>query len=57
MTPFVKRKEKPKPPEKPPYAKAPKSRCIPSDDPKPRVNVDYRKPPKQLVEKRKRKKV
>ena len=57
MTPFVKRKEKPKPPEKPPYATAPKLRWIPSDDPKPRVNVDYKKPPKQLVEKRRRKKV
>lgn len=57
MTPFVQRKEKPKAPEKPPYATAPKSRFIPSDDPKPRVNVDYKKPPKQLVEKRKHKKL
>ena len=56
-TPFLQRKpsnvgqkkDKPKAPDKPPYATAPLSRNIPDDDPKPRVNADYKKPPKQLV--------
>ena len=39
--------------EKPPYATAPLSMNIPYDDLKPRMNVDYQKPPKQLVERRK----
>lgn len=64
MIPFVKRKvsdvgqsdQKPKPLEKPAYATAPRSRWIPSNDPKPRVNVEYKKPPNQLIERRKRKK-
>jgi hypothetical protein len=48
-TPFLQRREKPKAPDKPPYAIAPLSRNIPDDDPKPRVNADYKKPPKQLI--------
>lgn len=59
--PFLKRrasdigqkKDKPKAPDKPPYATAPRSRNIPNDDPKPRVNVAYNKPPKQFLERRK----
>ena len=58
-TPFLKHKpsnvgqkqDKPKVPDKPPYATAPRSRNIPDDDPKPRVNADYKKPPKQLMAK------
>jgi len=34
--------------EKPPYALAQRSRHIPDDDPKPRVNVAYRTAPLQL---------
>lgn len=48
------KKDKPTATEKPPYATAPRSRNIPDDDPKPRVNADYRKPPKQFLERRKR---
>ena len=36
--------------EKPPVAKPLRSRWIPDDDPKPRVNVNYRKVLKQFVE-------
>ena len=50
-------KQKPHRPEKPPYALAPRLRNIPDDDPKPRVNTDYRKPPKQLMGRRKTKKI
>ena len=61
-TSFLKRKSsdigqkqnKPKAPEKPPYATAPRSRNIPDDDLKPRVNADYKKPPKQFMGRRKR---
>ena len=56
-TPFLQRRQKPKAPEKPPYAIAPRSRNIPDDDPKPRVNADYKKPPKQLMGRRKRKRL
>ena len=35
--------------EKPPAAKALPSRWIPPDDPKPRVNVGYRKVPRQFI--------
>ena len=62
-TPFLQRKpsnvgqkkDKPKAPDKPPYATAPRSRNIPDDDPKPRVNADYKKPPKQLMGRRRSK--
>ena len=36
--------------EKPPAAKPLRSRWLPNDDPKPRVNVNYRKVLKQFVE-------
>ena len=57
-TPFLQRRtsivgqkqDKPKALDKPPYATAPRSRNIPDDDPKPRVNANYKKPPKQLME-------
>ena len=39
---------------KPPYAKAPPSRHIPSDDPKPRVNTAYNKVPKAFLPRRRR---
>ena len=45
------KKDKPKAPEKPPYAIAPRSMNIPDYDPKPRVNADYKRPPKQLMKK------
>ena len=41
--------------EKPPAAKPLRSRWIPDDDPKPRVNVNYRKVPRQFIERQKRK--
>ena len=58
-TPFLRRKpkEKTKEPEKPPYAAAPRSRHIPDNDPKPRVNTAYKKVPKQFMERRKRKRL
>ena len=40
---------------KPPAAKPLRSRWIPDDDPTPRVNVNYRKVPRQFIERRKRK--
>ena len=46
-TPFLKRRakeDKPTTPDKPPYATAPLSRNIPANDPKPRVNANYKKP-------------
>ena len=42
---------------KPPYAAAPRSRHIPDDDPKQRVNTGYKKVPKQFIERRKRKRL
>ena len=42
-------------PGKPPAAKPLRSRWIPDDDPTPRVNVNYRKVPRQFIERRKRK--
>ena len=39
----------------PPAAKPLRSRWIPEDDPTPRVNVSYRKVPRQLIERQKRK--
>ena len=42
-------------PEKPPAAKPLRSRWIPDDDPTPRVNVNYRKVPRQFIERQKRK--
>ena len=39
--------------EKPPAAKPLHSRCIPEDDPKPRVNAIYKKVPRQFVPRRK----
>ena len=48
-TPFLQGRKKPKAPDKPPYATASRSRNIPDDDPKPRVNADYMKPPTQLI--------
>lgn len=53
-TPFLQRRQKPKAPDKPLYATAPRSKNIPDDDPKPRVNVDYKRPPMQLMGRRKR---
>jgi len=41
--------------EKPPAAKPLTSRWIPDDNPTPRVNVSYRKVPRQFIERRKRK--
>ena len=41
--------------EKPPAAKALPSRWIPPDDPKPRVNVSYKRVPRQFVPRRTRK--
>ena len=52
-TSSIKPKEKTKEPEKPPYAAAPRSRHIPDNDPKPRVNTGYKKVPKQFIERRK----
>ena len=37
--------------EKPPAAKALPSRWIPPDDPKPRVNVSYKRVPRQFIKK------
>ena len=34
--------------EKPPYAVAQRSRHIPDDDPKCKVNVDYKSPPREF---------
>jgi hypothetical protein len=42
-------------PGKPPAAKPLPSRWIPDDDPTPRVNVNYRKVPRQFIERQKRK--
>ena len=42
-------------PGKPPAAKPLRSRWIPDDDPTPRVNVSYRKVPRQFIERQKRK--
>ena len=42
-------------PGKPPVAKPLPSRWIPEDDPKPRVNVNYKKVPRQFIERQKRK--
>ena len=42
-------------PGKPPAAKQLRSRWIPDDDPTPRVNVSYRKVPRQFIERQKRK--
>ena len=41
--------------ENPPAAKPLRSRWIPEDDPTPRVNVSYRKVPRQFIERQKRK--
>ena len=49
------RKPKQKQLEKPPAAKPLRSRWIPEDDPKPRVNVNYRKVPRQFIKRQKRK--
>ena len=38
---------------KPPAAKPLTSRWIPDDDPTPRVNVSYRKVPRQFIERQK----
>jgi len=35
--------------EKPPAAKPSRSRSIPDDDPKPRVNTSYKKVPRQFI--------
>ena len=35
--------------EKPPAAKPLRSRWIPDDDPKPRVNTSYKKVPRQFI--------
>ena len=40
---------------KPPAAKPLRSRWIPEGDPTPRVNVSYRKVPRQFIERQKRK--
>ena len=40
---------------KPPAAKPLRSHWIAEDDPTPRVNVNYRKVPRQFIERRKRK--
>ena len=40
--------------EKPPDAKPLRSRWLPDDDPKPRVNTSYRKVPRQFVPRRTR---
>ena len=42
--------------EKPPAAKPLRSRWIPEDDPKPRVNTSYKKVPRQFVPRRTRRK-
>ena len=42
-------------PGKPPAVKPLPSRWIPDDDPTPRVNVSYRKVPRQFIERQKRK--
>ena len=42
-------------PGKPPAAKPLRNRWIPDDDPTPRVNVSYRKVPRQFIERQKRK--
>ena len=42
-------------PGKPPAAKPLPSRWIPDVDPTPRVNVSYRKVPRQFIERQKRK--
>jgi len=39
--------------EKPPAAKPLRSRWIPPDDPKPRVNVSYKRVPKEFLDSRK----
>ena len=57
LKPFLQRRPKIQTPEKPPNAKPLRSRNIPDDDPKPRVNTNYKKPPKQLMGKRNGKKV
>ena len=41
--------------EKPPAAKPLLSRWIPDEDPTPKVNVNYRKVPRQFIERQKRK--
>ena len=41
--------------EKPPAAEPLPSLWIPDDDPTPRVNVNYRKVPRQFIERHKRK--
>ena len=40
---------------RPPAAKPLRSRWIPEDDPTPRVNVSYKKVPRQFIERQKRK--
>jgi len=40
---------------KPPAAEPLRSLWIPDDDPTPRVNVNYRKVPRQFIERQKRK--
>jgi hypothetical protein len=42
-------------PGKPPAAKPLPSRWIPDDNPTPRVNVSYKKVPRQFIERQKRK--
>lgn len=42
--------------EKPPAAKPLRSRWIPDDDPKPRVNTSYKTVPRQFVPRRTRRK-
>ena len=41
--------------EKPPAAKPLRSRSIPEDDPKPRVDTSYKKVPRQFVQRRTKK--
>ena len=48
-------KSKQEQPGKPPAAKPLRSRWIPEDDPKPRVNVSYKRVPRQFVPRRKKK--
>ena len=48
-------KSKQEQPSKPPAAKALPSRWIPEYDPMPRVNVNYRKAPRQFIARPKRK--
>ena len=51
------KKENPTTCEKPPYAVAQRSRLIPDDDPKPRVNVAYKTVPLQFNYKNRKRKI